>query len=137
MITNLPLQVSRRVTILTETLFMNLNPTLYTVYITTNYTKTVLYTGITNNLEQRIAEHYLDKDNARTFAGKYKAYFLIYFETYDYVLNAIAREKQVKGWKREKKMELIMGYNKNLRFLNEEVFGIWPPVNVTHRKELE
>jgi putative endonuclease len=44
----------------------------YFVYIVTNPTKTVLYTGITNNLPQRITEHYLNKDSIKTFAGRYR-----------------------------------------------------------------
>jgi putative endonuclease len=116
---------------------MYLNRKIFTVYITTNYTRTVLYTGVTNNLEQRITEHYLDQSEGKTFAGKYKAYYLIYLETYDYILNAIAREKEIKGWRRQKKLDLIYSYNKDLRFLNEEVSGFWPPQDFKHRKESE
>ena len=83
---------------------MHLNARIFTVYITTNLNRTVLYTGISNNLQQRIIEHYLDQTSKKTFAGKYNVFYLIYFEAHDYVLNAIAREKEIKGWKREKKI---------------------------------
>ena len=64
----------------------------YAVYIVTNYTKTVLYTGVTNNLEQRITEHYIQRGESSSFTGRYNAFYLIYYEFSDYVLNAIARE---------------------------------------------
>ena len=106
----------------------------YCVYILTNFTKTVLYTGVTNNLQQRITEHYIDSFNPSSFAGKYKAFYLLYYEVYDYVNNAIAREKEIKGWRREKKLDLIKTLNKELQFLNVELFGVWPPENIHHRK---
>lgn len=116
---------------------MRINPRFFTVYITTNLARTVLYTGITNNLEQRLTEHFLDKEGGKTFAGKYKAHYLIYFETHDYVLNAIAREKEIKGWRRAKKLQLIESFNKEYKFLNEEVLGYWPPETQLHRRDDE
>jgi putative endonuclease len=83
---------------------MFVNIRLYYVYITTNYKKTVLYTGVTNNLEQRIIEHYLDKGNEETFAGRYNAFYLLYYECTKYVNNAIAREKKLKGGVKRKKL---------------------------------
>jgi putative endonuclease len=72
----------------------------------TNYTvtKTVLYTGITNCLEQRLVEHYLEKDNplSNAFTAKYKAIYLIYYESYNYVNDAIAREKRSKNGEEKK-----------------------------------
>ena len=50
----------------------------YYVYILTNYTKTVLYTGVTNNLEGRILKHYSERGNSKVFTGKYHAYYLIF-----------------------------------------------------------
>lgn len=52
----------------------------YYVYIATNPTKTVLYTGVTNNLQQRMFQHYENRGKPETFAGKYYCYNLIYFE---------------------------------------------------------
>lgn len=105
----------------------------YYVYILTNQNKTVLYTGVTNNLKQRVAEHYAQRGQEKTFTGRYHAHYLIYFEADKYIKNAIAREKEIKGWSREKKMELIGTMNSELNFLNEEVFGKWPPEEVIHR----
>jgi putative endonuclease len=108
----------------------------YYVYITTNAHKTVLYTGITNNLGQRITEHYLNSDAKKTFAGRYNAYYLIYYEIFRYVNDAIAREKEIKGWRREKKEALIMQQNPNWLFLNESILGQWPPNDAIHRGEM-
>jgi putative endonuclease len=82
---------------------------LYYLYIVTNYNKTVLYTGITNNLEQRIIEHYTGQPNR--FTTEYKAYYLLYYESSKYINNIIAREKEIKGWLREKKENLISSFN--------------------------
>ncbi|HEV8080941.1 MAG TPA: GIY-YIG nuclease family protein [Chitinophagaceae bacterium] len=106
---------------------MIINKTAYSVYILTNYTKKVLYKGITNNLEVRIIEHYLQAGNSKTFTGKYYVYFLLYFEDYKYVNEAIAREKEIKGWTRIKKENLIRLMNPEFKFLNVELFGKWPP----------
>ena len=96
----------------------------------------VLYTGVTNNLQQRIIEHYLDRIDKRSFAGKYNAHFLLYYESYHYVDVAIAREKEIKGWRRDKKLDLIKTFNPGLEFLNVEIFGKWPPDEMIHRKNI-
>ena len=95
----------------------------YYVYIITNKNKTVLYTGITNNLRRRLWEHEQNSIpfRSKTFAGKYNAYFLIYYEQFDYVLNAIAREKEIKGWRRSKKEDLIKTMNPEWHFLNDGI----------------
>ena len=62
---------------------------LYFVYIVTNHEKTVLYIGVTNNLDSRLAEHYFNKGIPKTFAGKFYCYNLIYFEEFQYVNDAI------------------------------------------------
>src|SRR5204863_5895585 len=93
----------------------------YYVCILTNYQKTVLYTGVTNNLEQRIIEHYLDKGNVKSFTGKYDAFYLLHYECTPYINNAIAREKELKGWDRRKKEELINSFNPEWKFLNQEL----------------
>jgi len=74
------------------------NKHLYFVYIVTNHEKTVLYIGISNNLEQRLTEHYFNKGKPKTFAGRFFCYNLIYYEEFQYVNDAIAREKELKGW---------------------------------------
>ena len=96
------------------------------VYITTSPNKTAYYVGMTNDLEYRIIEHYLNRGNAETFAGKYYCYNLVYYEYVDTALGAIEREKQIKRWGRSKKEKLIMSYNPDFVFLNEEVTP-WPP----------
>ena len=108
----------------------------YYVYIITNSTRTVLYTGITNDLEQRIFEHYIYRGTNHGFTSKYFVYYLIYFEAFEYVEDAIAREKQIKGWTRDKKMALIREFNPEFKFLNRELFDRWPPIGFIHRRDL-
>ena len=84
----------------------------YYVYIMTNAHKTVLYTGVTNNLRRRVFEHknHLDKGS---FTDQYNCEYLIYYEATTDVESAIAREKQIKGWTRNKKIRLIESKNPN------------------------
>ena len=85
----------------------------YFVYIMTN---TVLYTGITNDLERRVFEH-ISGQNASSFSRKYRLYKLIWFEEFNYPKEAIAAEKKIKGWTRNKKINLIMNKNPKLKDL--------------------
>jgi putative endonuclease len=89
------------------------------VYIITNYTKTVLYVGVTNNLARRLYEHQ-NHVYAGAFSARYKCYYLVYYEEYQHVKTAIAREKEIKGWRREKKENLIKTLNPEWQFLNED-----------------
>ena len=73
----------------------------YYVYILTNVARNVMYVGVTNNLENRIAEHSDGRGGA--FTRKYRLNTLVYAEEYQYVDEAIAREKEIKGWRRSKK----------------------------------
>lgn len=98
----------------------------YYTYILTNFKKTVLYVGITNNLPQRITEHYLDRLKKQTFAGKYECYYLLHFESFPKPSIAIKREKQIKGWTRNKKETLIAEFNTEWMFLNKDIME-WPP----------
>ena len=66
------------------------------VYLTTNPNQDALYVGMTNNLEQRIIEHFLEKGKPETHAGKYYCYNLVFYEEYKYVNTAIDREKEIK-----------------------------------------
>lgn len=91
------------------------------VYIVTNPVKTVLYVGVTNDLTRRLAEHFENKGNKKTFAGKYYCYNLVYYEHFTHIDHAIAREKEIKKWRREKKELLIATENPEWKFLNEEV----------------
>lgn len=83
----------------------------YYVYITTNPGKKVLYTGITNELRSRVAEHRENKGDKRTFAGRYYCYNLIYYEHFPDIKQAIQREKEIKNMSRKKKEELIAKMN--------------------------
>ena len=103
------------------------NKHLYFIYIVTNPAKTVLYTGVTNNLEARLSEHYFNRGKPKTFAGKFYCYNLLYFEEFKYINEAIAREKQIKGWSRIKKETLINTKNPGWKFLNHECCSHWPP----------
>ena len=105
----------------------------YYIYITTNPGKTTFYTGVTNDLAQRITEHYLNRGIASTFAGKYYCHHLVYWEHYQYINDAIAREKEIKGWSRKKKLDLIKTINPNMNALNSSILD-WPPKDAVHRK---
>jgi putative endonuclease len=82
---------------------------LYYIYILTNVNQNVLYTGITNDLVRRCFEHKQKK--IKGFTQKYNVDHLIYFEQFDSVDLAIAREKQIKGYSRAKKNALIDSFN--------------------------
>jgi putative endonuclease len=99
----------------------------YFVYLVTNPGRTALYTGVTNNLSARINEHWLNRGQPETFAGKYYCYHLVYFETFQFIQEAIAREKEIKKWSRPKKDNLIAKRNPNWISLNEKICGSWPP----------
>jgi putative endonuclease len=81
----------------------------YYVYILTNYTNTTIYTGITNDLYRRVLEHRFGRGGK--FSEKYKLRKLVYYEIYGDVKDAIAREKQIKGGSRNRKINLIESVN--------------------------
>lgn len=91
----------------------------YYIYILTNKTRTVFYTGVSNNLRQRLHQH---KENIllknKTFASSYNVHFLLHYEKFTWIQEAIAREKEIKGWDRNKKIQLIKTINPDLDFLN-------------------
>jgi putative endonuclease len=89
----------------------------YYVYIISSWTRTI-YTGVTNDLARRIAQH--RQQTGSIFAGKYKVTRLVYFETMSSIQDAIAREKEIKSWRREKKIKLIESLNPNWDNLSEE-----------------
>ena len=82
---------------------------IYYVYILTNIKRNVMYIGVTNNLENRVAQHRDGKGGA--FTRRYRVSTLVYAEDYQYVEDAIAREKQLKGWSRSKKNALVESVN--------------------------
>ena len=93
----------------------------YYVYMTTNPAKTVLYTGMTNDLVRRMDEHRQNRGKPETFAGRYFCFNLIYWEHHLYVNRAIDREKELKGWTRARKNALISEENPDWRFLNTDI----------------
>ncbi len=92
----------------------------YYTYILTNSKKTVLYIGVTNNMYKRLVQHKEGTEkNENSFAARYRCYFLVYYETYNQIQVAIAREKELKGWTRKKKESLINHSNPEWKFLNK------------------
>ena len=81
----------------------------YYVYILTNKTNSVLYIGVTNHLARRVQEHKQKK--IKGFTKKYNCTKLVYFEETRYIEDAIRREKQLKNWHRQWKIDLIDGFN--------------------------
>ncbi len=92
----------------------------YFIYIVTNKIKTVLYIGITNDLQRIIYEH--EKGVIQGFTKKYNCNFLIYYEHFQEIEEAIEREKEIKKWRREKKEKLIQSLNPNWNFLNQSIY---------------
>lgn len=90
---------------------------MYYVYILTNWSNKVLYTGVTNNLERRLYEH--KNKSVKGFTEKYNINKLVYFDSTTDVNAAIAREKQIKGWTRNKKNALIESINSQWNDLSE------------------
>lgn len=90
----------------------------YFVYIITNFTNTTFYIGVTNSLERRIFEH--KQELIDSFSKKYKLKKLVYFEQYNDVKEALSREKQLKNWRREWKLDLIRKVNPTFKNLLED-----------------
>jgi len=89
----------------------------YYIYIVTNKGNTVLYAGITNNLERRIFEH--KNKLLKGFTSKYNVTKLVYYEVFNSPREAIAAEKKIKGWVRAKKINLIKSINPDFKDLIE------------------
>ncbi|MCL4258581.1 MAG: GIY-YIG nuclease family protein [Anaerolineales bacterium] len=81
----------------------------------------VLYTGVTNDLQRRVLEHRENKPGR--FTSKYRVSKLVYFETTERILDAIAREKQIKAGSRQRKIDLIESINPEWKDLYVELFG--------------
>jgi len=92
-----------------------MNNRIYYVYILANKNNKRFYIGVTNNLLNRYNQH-KTKSHPNSFTAKYNINKLVYYEYGEDVYAAIAREKQLKGWRREKKINLIK--SKNIRFLD-------------------
>jgi putative endonuclease len=96
----------------------------YYVYIMASSSGT-LYTGVTNNVRVRSFNHSIGEGSS--FTRKYGVNRLVYYEVFHYVNNAIRREKQVKGWKRERKIALIESINPSWRDLSKDFQRIYEP----------
>ncbi len=95
------------------------------VYIMSNFTRTTFYIGVTNNLARRASEHREGKNPS--FTKRYRLKYLVYYECFDSIKVAIAREKQLKNWHREWKINLIKSMNPEMRDLFPDVvegFGV-------------
>ena len=91
-------------------------PKQWFIYIITNYTNSVLYTGVTNNLSRRVWEHKTNLIKS-SFAKRYRLYKLIWFEEFSSPREAIEAEKKIKGLRREKKLNLIKEKNPDFQDL--------------------
>jgi putative endonuclease len=91
----------------------------YYVYIMASLSRT-LYVGVTNDLERRVGQH---KQQRTGFTAKYNINRLVYREQTEDVRSAIAREKQIKGWAREKKLALVESVNPNWIDMSESWFA--------------
>jgi len=97
----------------------------YYIYIITNASKTVLYIGMTNDIVRRLQEHYDNRGQMKTFAGRYNCYTLVFYEICESPSLAIQREKELKKWSRKKKEALIETQNPKWHSLNRNV-GFFP-----------
>ena len=95
----------------------------YFVYVMSNESK-MLYVGVTNDLQKRVFQH--KSKLIPGFTQKYNLYKLVYFEQFGDIRAAIAREKQIKGWLRSKKVTLIVAMNPQWKDLAEGRFKSWP-----------
>jgi putative endonuclease len=89
------------------------------VYIMSNKMRTTFYIGVTNNIERRVREH---KNGESAFTNRYRLFHLVYFEEIYTIGIAIQREKQLKRWHREWKLDLIKSVNPQMKDLSEEWF---------------
>ena len=91
----------------------------YYIYILTNINRNVFYIGVTNNLIKRLHEH---KSNiVKGFSQRYNLKFLIYYEQFTDIRDAIQREKQLKSWHRDWKINLIKSINAEMKDLSDDL----------------
>ena len=96
------------------------------IYILTNKNHTTLYVGVTSNLPERILQH-RSKIFKNSFTAKYNLDQLVYWESFQEIGDAIAREKQLKAGSRQKKLDLINGFNLEWKDLFESIEDIMNP----------
>ena len=94
----------------------------YFVYIVSNNKRSVVYTGVTKSLTERTRQH--ERGERKGFSKKYNCTDLIYYESFQYIHEAIKRENQIKKYSRKKKDDLIQAFNPRLKTLNKQVYLI-------------
>jgi putative endonuclease len=102
----------------------------YCVYILASRSRN-LYTGVTNNLERRLIEH--RQGLIPGFTSRYKIFRLVHFELFGNIRDAIAREKEIKGWRREKKIWLIRRHNPTWADLAQQLPAKHQKADPSHR----
>lgn len=93
------------------------------VYILSNKYRDVFYTGVTGNLSIRIFQH--RSGEGSVFTKKYNVLYLMYYEAHERMMDAIEREKRIKRWKREWKINLIKSFNPQMRDLRDLWVDLW------------
>ena len=94
------------------------------IYIMTNKYRTTLYIGVTSNLQARIWEH-VNRIYSKSFTTRYDLHSCIYYESFMSIEEAIAREKELKAWRRSRKNELIDSINPQWKDLWQEEISKW------------
>ena len=89
------------------------------IYILANYTRTVLYVGVTNDLSRRLREHMEGKVHG--FTKSYNCKFLMYYEQFQYIDQAISREKEINKWRHEKK-NALSEYVTEIQNINDNIY---------------
>ena len=89
------------------------------VYILSNKKRNVLYIGVTNDLKERVYQH--KTGDGSKFTSKYNCHYLVFYEYHKSIVHAIEREKQLKNWHRDWKLNLIKEQNPTLRDLYNEI----------------
>jgi len=99
--------------------------TLFSVYILTNFNRTVLYIGVTKDLLLRREQHEMGaKSGGKGFTARYKCFYIVYYEDFQWIQDAILREKQLKHWPRKRTEELITAFNPEWKFLTDKDIGL-------------
>src|SRR5208337_2975599 len=104
----------------------------YYVYIMSSLSGT-LYTGVTNSVGRRSQEHKCGEGSS--FTSRYEVNRLVYYEVFRYVNNAITREKQIKGWRRSRKIALIESQNPSWRDLSRDFGKQFQPTGIGNHRD--
>lgn len=96
------------------------------IYMMTNKNNTTIYTGVTSDLPHRVRQH-KEKYFEHSFTSKYNLFKLVYWESFQEIGDAIAREKQIKGGSRQKKIDLINSVNPHWNDLMDDIQDIMNP----------